>query len=157
MDSEKVEVAGGRMIVDADRFEWFSGFRWYVDKDGYAVCTFYHENGQCTIRAHHLVIGQPVPPLVTDHINGDGLDNRRSNLRVVTRSQNAQNRGPVGGRQFKGVSARDGRWRAQIRVDGRTIVVGKYDTEQQAAIAWNKAALQYHGEFAYQNEVRNAD
>lgn len=90
-----------------------------------------------------------------DHIDGDGLNNRRSNLRFVTRQQNQTN-----GRshrdatsQFKGVGwyKRDGTWQAQIRINGRYRFLGRFDSEIEAARVYDAAAHEAWGEFAHLN------
>ena len=85
-----------------------------------------------------------------DHINGNALDNRRSNLRVCTRAENARNvrcRGPG----FKGVERKLNRFRARIAAGGRRITLGYYVTEVDAARAYDAAARQHHGQFARLN------
>ncbi len=90
-----------------------------------------------------------------DHANGDTLDNRRCNLRFATRSQNQMNKPPAGGTSaFKGVyRLRSGPrpWRACIRVGGRRLHLGLFAREEDAARAYDAAARQHFGEFAYLN------
>lgn len=96
-----------------------------------------------------------------DHISGDGLDNRRSNLRIATNSQNQANRAAQGSRdgspcssRYKGVSfdRERGKWRAAVGTKGRYFR-GRFDTEEEAALAYNRAAVERWGEFAQLNEV----
>ena len=92
-----------------------------------------------------------------DHINGDLLDARKSNLRVCTSQQNAFNRKPNSNKKskFKGVSLKKGGvkkpWYGRITVNGKKIDLGYYATEKEAALAYDKAALEYFGEFAWRN------
>jgi len=90
-----------------------------------------------------------------DHINGDGLDNRRANLRPATVAQNNMNRGfqrnsTTG---FKGVNfyRRTGRWRASLGINGVTRHLGYFDSPEAAALAYDAAALAHYGEFAWLN------
>jgi hypothetical protein len=99
-----------------------------------------------------------------DHLNGLSLDNRRSNLRQASAAQNVQNqpkrRGPGGPShsQYKGVSlfTRTGRWRAAISVNRRQKHLGYFATEEEAARAYDRAALEVHGEFARLNLPQSA-
>jgi hypothetical protein len=111
-----------------------------------------------TLLMHRVILGLPpgkVPEV--DHINHDHLDNRRSNLRVGTRNQNGWNRrkqSRPSSSRFKGVDWFHGRiWRARIRLDSKDIHIGLYETEEEAARAYNAAATKLFGEFAYLNEV----
>jgi len=104
---------------------------------------------------HRYIIKVP-PGLVIDHINYNGLDNRKANLRLTTRTQN--NRHVIrtmnpGSSKFKGVSwyNREKRWVVKITADGKTFPIGYFRDEIQAANAYDKAAKKYHGEFAALN------
>lgn len=104
----------------------------------------------------HGLIMQPPDGASVDHINGDGLDNRRANLRVVTHQQNTWNqRGHGGGSKFKGVSFRKDTavWRAYLTVDGKRKWLGAFASEIDAARAYNTAARDTFGEFARLNDV----
>lgn len=105
---------------------------------------------------HSFLLGSPG----VDHINHNGLDNRRANLRLATPAQQAANKRPIGGSSaYKGVSADGtGRWRAQIQVGGKPRYLGLYDDELLAARAYDDAARSAWGEYALLNfpEVTNA-
>lgn len=106
------------------------------------------------ITMHRLLAG--AEGLQVDHIDGDGLNNRRSNLRVGTVSQNQANRRTAfGASRFKGVNRekRGKPWRAAIKVNGRKIHLGAFEDEAEAARAYDQAALEYFGEFACTNEM----
>ena len=98
---------------------------------------------------HKFLTGYPM----TDHANGNGLDNRRSNLRPCNDAQNQANRVPVHSRSgFRGVTRRQsGRWQATIKRDGRMIYLGLYDTPEAAARAYDAAAVEAWGEYARPN------
>lgn len=104
----------------------------------------------------HGLIMKPQPGQSVDHIDGNGLNNRRSNLRIVTHKQNMWNqRGHGGGSEFKGVSFRNdtGVWRAHITVDGKRKWLGTFASEVDAARAYNAAAREAFGEYAKLNDV----
>lgn len=91
--------------------------------------------------------------MFVDHIDGDPTNNRRGNLRIVSKTENAANAASRGGAsQYRGVSpTRNGRWQAQISREGVRMHLGTYDTEEAAAAAYDEAAIRLHGEFARPN------
>ena len=106
---------------------------------------------------HRWLLGGP-EGLEIDHINSNGCDNRRQNLRTATRAQNNHNRHrfPKNKRtsRFKGVcfhNKKDPPWRAQMTIDNKTVHIGYYDTEEKAARAYDAAAKKQFGEFAKPN------
>lgn len=144
-------------LVDADDATLVSGYRWrsYYRYGGWYVQTSVRSRA---LLLHRLVMNAPVGLLV-DHINGDKLDNRRSNLRLCTNAQNQWNRHVrFGTSPYKGVSwdKKASKWRAAIRFNGRTTNLGSFDDERDAALAYNAAALRLFGEFANPNLVRSA-
>jgi hypothetical protein len=107
----------------------------------------------------HNFIMQPGPGLEVDHINGNPLDNRRENLRVVTHAENCRNRGKRRGpssSRYLGVyfTKRDKCWRASIGTNGARIHLGDFHLEEDAAMAYNEAAFLWWGPDAKQNEWR---
>lgn len=96
-------------------------------------------------------------PKLVDHINGDPFDNRIENLREATASENGGNRRKINDSltsKYKGVSLnKTGKWRAQIVLNYRKLYLGLFDTQIEAAKAYNKAALELFGEFAKVNEI----
>lgn len=91
--------------------------------------------------------------MVIDHINGNGLDNRRCNLRICTQAENVRNnRGRMGmTSQYKGVSKWEGQWIATITSHGKQVRIGQFATEHEAALAYDAAARELHGEYAHLN------
>jgi len=109
-----------------------------------------------------MIIGNPRPGFLVDHINGNRLDNRKSNLRFVTNQQNifnSQKRQLIisGGNpsKYKGVTWMTDRnkWRSRITLDGREFHLGVFESEQEAALAYNKAAIKFYGEYANLNKI----
>ena len=105
-------------------------------------------------------MGKPQKGMVVDHINRIGLDNRKENLRIATRSQNQQNRRSRRNTssQYKGVSwtKRDKRWQAKIGHKRKVICLGDFTCEHQAALAYNEKATELWGEYALLNEVEQS-
>ena len=120
-----------------------------------------NERGKGSIMLHRVIMGLIDPDFIVDHISGDPLDNRRANLRVVSKQQNSWNKAKTGSKtfsQYKGVSDYSARsainpYRSQIDVSGRTVYLGAYPTEGEAAHAYNAAALEHFGEFARLNDI----
>lgn len=113
---------------------------------------------QISVRLHRFLMNAPYD-CVVDHINGNPLDNRRTNLRVCSNDENMRNRRKLSRcrSRHKGVTFDDSKvackWRARISVDGKRICIGYFATEEEAAIAYNDAAVKYHKEFAKLNAV----
>ena len=152
----------GFALVDDDFYSMFCRLKWYKSKQGYAMTAFWEDGKSHNFSMHRMIMqvkGHEIKGMSIDHINHNPLDNRIDNLRVCTQSQNAAN-----GRkskdiktysQYKGVSFRkdNGRWIATIRVKRKQIHLGYFDTEVEAAAAYNQAALKHFGEFAYLNTI----
>lgn len=93
---------------------------------------------------HRVLLGAGDKQIV-DHINGDGLDNRRSNLRIGTQSLNCVNRRTTPGATMRGTLRAGKRWRARIKISGKVVNLGRYDTEEEAHAAYVDRAKQEHG------------
>lgn len=149
---------GAFAIVDDDDVELLSRFSWQLNADGYAVANVGVGRAHVTIERMHRMIMQAPSGMDVDHITGNRLDNRKCNLRLATRSQNLQNSRKRTGCSsiFKGVHwMKDNlKWRAKIKVNGKTLSLGCYSDEKQAAKAYNEAAKLYFGDFAMLNEIR---
>lgn len=133
-------------------------------ESGYAHRLLIIDGKRKSLRLHHLImeriLGGPIPEgYIVDHKNNNPLDNRRENLRLATLSNNAHNSRQQGNCEnpYKGIyyskeKRRRKRWTAQIMVNGKYLHIGRFFTAEEAAKAYNEAALQYHGEFARINE-----
>ena len=140
-------------LVDDEDFERLSRHRWSFHPLGYAVRQVTAAGKPRLIYMHRVVLQAP-PGREVDHRNGDGLDNQRENLRLVARAQNSRNqRLRPHSSPFKGVSfdRESGRWRAAIMVDYRKIHLGSFDDEQEAALAYDQASRELHGEYGRPN------
>jgi HNH endonuclease len=138
--------------VDDCDFEYLSQFKWYAAKSGRNIYPTRHIRKH--IRLHHELF--PVPKgMVRDHISGDTLDCTRANLRAVTVSQNSKNRriGTNNTSGFKGVGWRKDRkkWRAEITVNNKRIILGLFNNKADAVKSYQAASRKYHREFARTN------
>lgn len=126
--------------------------------DGYKPL-YVADDTHCMYVSYHAAVwalanGRP-PAHHIDHKDRDNTNNHPLNLREATDQQNAANAKARGGTsRYRGVSKEAGRWRAGIRVNGKRHYLGKFDSEIDAALAYDRAAVQYFGEFAYQNHPR---
>lgn len=145
----------GYAIVDKE-FAWLDKYKWHRSGHGYAAGVIILEDGSKKHETMHRYIISPEKQTVIDHINGNKLDNRLSNMRTGTQRQNTLNSIHRGGSSiFKGVcwDSRENKWRAYITVNRKRIELGKFLDELQAAKTYNTAALIYFGEWARVNEV----
>lgn len=138
-------------LVDDEDYEFLSQFKWCADTSYGTLYAIRQSQGKSQ-RLHQLLL--PDFPHV-DHINGDGLDNRKHNLRGCSASQNLMNRGKQSNNTsgFKGVSWHKvhNKWVAQIKVNGKGRTLGYYGDAVTAAKHYDEAATQLHGEFAFLN------
>lgn len=154
-----VELSQGyRAIIDYDDFNEINNHKWSVkvDKRGiYAVSRLKETNKNILM---HRFILKPLENEIIDHINGNGLDNRRCNLRIANKSKNAMNQFPMNNKSsiFKGVSksiSKSKPWKARIKINGKEKHLGLFFTEEEAAIAYNNKAIELFGEFAKLNVI----
>jgi hypothetical protein len=142
---------GFTSIIDACEIEHVVKHCWAIDTRPktklYAKC-------MKSLYLHRYILRDIPNGMVVDHISGDSLDNRRSNLRIVTVAQNNKNQRGYGASGFKGVF-RGGvkSWNAVICSEGVVYQLGLFADPISAAIAYNEAAIRLHGEFAALNVI----
>lgn len=150
-------------FVDDSDFDWLNSLKWCVSLDGYRSYAM-RRNGGSKQRMHRLILNLcPGDGLCVDHIDGDGLNNQRGNLRICLKKENRFNarirsdsKSP-----YKGVRPpRPGhRWEATIQYHGKRIHLGSFPTAEKAAHDYDKAAVKLFGKFAKLNfpvEVKDA-
>lgn len=144
-----------KAYVDDEDFDELIKSKWYLSH-GYAVTARHRKGASRTDKnrtvnfcMHRLIMGHPpTEKLIVDHIDRNRLNNQRSNLRWVSHHQNAQNSAPYSKYGFKGVAPTDSKWIAQVQ--GKFL--GSYDSVEEAAMAYDKAARYFYGEnYAYLN------
>jgi len=146
---------GYYVLVDEEDYDFLAQWKWHacISPSGnvYAMRNSPPINGKRTHIMMHRIINKTPDGFRTDHINGNGLDNRKSNLRTVTPVQNGQNRRPnkKGTSKYKGVfwHKQHCKWYAQIQVNKKSIFLGLFTDEDLAAKAYEKAAKEKFGEF----------
>ncbi len=148
---------GAVTLVDAEDYPSLASQRWCLSTGGY-VCRMAYSptrpGRRAGVRMHRFIMRAKNGQYV-DHINGDKLDNRRSNLRVCSAGENARNsRVPRNNRSgYKGVCwhTAKGKWLANIMKDGRRYHLGYFDDAFVAALVYDVAARELHGEYARPN------
>lgn len=155
MSTIQIPIINGVTLIDRADEALVSGFRWRLLSNGYVMA----QRGNLYIYMHRLIAGAG-PDEVVDHINHDPLDNRLRNLRLCQQAQNCANRNADRRKagttsRHKGVSwdRSRARWAASIHIEGKTRHLGRFSTEDDAARAYNDAAVATWGEFARLNDV----
>lgn len=152
-------------IIDSEDFHIVSGYRWHVSKYKnvqYALSAKWNKGNPSTILMHRLVMNlKRYDGLMIDHINMNGLDNRKINLRFTDFSLNAHHCKLLSSNTtgFRGIAWNNIRcaWQATIRVYGKRYFLGYYSSKRNAALAYDAAALRYKKDHATLNfpERRN--
>ncbi len=145
-------------LVDDEDFEELNQYSWHISQNKHLIYAIrnhpVYPNYRITVKMHRQVIRAQNGEIV-DHINGNGLDNRKENLRIVTGSQNCANKRAWVGRtsKYKGVSwhKQHSKWYVSIYANKKHVFLGLYDDEIKAAKAYDRKALEIFGEFAKTN------
>jgi hypothetical protein len=151
---------GKYTLVDDDDYPILSLHTWWYGSNGYVVTNIKVDvyTYKFNIPMHTVLLGKN-DIFVVDHINGNSLDNRRCNLRLCTHKQNCWNRRAniKSTSQYKGVFLvkKTGKWRTQIKYQGKIVSIGNFDNELEAARAYDNKAKLYYGEYARLNLGEN--
>lgn len=158
---------GKETIIDYADLGLVEGYAWYAyrgkNRDAWYACATYKDNNGVHkhIKMHRLIMGVTDPDIKIDHENHNGLDNTRRNLRLATYSQNNANIGKRGDNKtskylgvYSNYTRKDGSksWRFLLEKDG-VKYFGTAISEWDAARAYNRLAVQHHGEFAVLNKI----
>lgn len=143
------------LIDDAD-YEWLNKIKWSITKNN---GRFYAKKASPPKQyMHRIIFGLSDSKTIVDHKDRNSLNNQRENIRIATRSQNNCNRSATGYSKYLGVFKRTDknyskRWQSKIVKNGIVKILGSFTTEEEAALAYNNAAREIHGEFANFNAV----
>lgn len=143
-------------VVDDSDFEEINQWKWCFvpsrEGTGYAFRSK-GKGGTWESFLMHRVIMKPPKSMMIDHINHDGIDNRRENLRIVTNSQNQSNVGLISTNTtgFRGVRFHKNGWEASLKFNTTFIYLGRFKSAEDAARAYDSKILELHGELAFTN------
>lgn len=156
---KKIELNNGMSaLVDDEDFEYLSRWRWTAKphrNTWYANRGEYYAGKQTHHSLHRIVLGVTIPETLVDHIDGNGLNCQKSNLRIATPPQNRHNLKGFGKSKYPGVTQRGKKWIARIRPEGKHFYLGTFDTEEGAAQAYRNKAQELYGEFVRKVEDIN--
>ena len=153
---------GRRCLVDVEDLPKVLQYRWYLGGHkpewSYARAHTYRGDTRVTVQMHRIILETP-EYMLTDHINGDRLDNRKENLRISTNAENSRNRSAQTSKtytRFKGVMFADDKprskpWYSVICANGKYRYLGNFHTDEEAARVYDDAARRLHGPFARLN------
>ena len=161
---KEIKLTKGRVVLVSDKAcRWLSEWKWYAHFSGRNWKIISRPRYKLGRRKPTITMSRTIMGLkrkdvtYVDHKNGNSFDNRRSNLRICTNSQNLMNRGAPKNNTsgFKGVSfdKKSKKWGAKIAKNYKQIALGFYEDKKDAAKAYNKAAKKLHGSFAYLNKI----
>lgn len=142
--------SGEQVLLDKEDHTWAKKHTWYKTGKGYPAMRLKNK----FIKIHRLIMDAP-EGMVVDHINGNTYDNRKCNLRICTQAENTRNKKPAknGTSKYLGVSKAGKKWRAIISINGKNKHLGCFKYEEDAAEAYNNAALGFNLIYANLNVI----
>ena len=161
IDMKEIKLTQNKIaLIDSSDFEYFNQFKWSavkINSTFYAKRSIRLANGkQTAIYMHREILNVP-KGMETDHVDHRGLNNQRANIRICTRQENQMNRNSNRDSTsiFKGVSWEKDRrkWQTQIKYKGKSKHLGRFFSETEAALAYDKKAKELFGEFARLNKI----
>jgi len=153
-------------LVDDEDYEYLNQWKWHTDHDGYAIRGGWLNGKKYNYRMHRVILGLTDSKIQTDHRDHNLLNNQKSNIRACTHSENQRNKIPKGRSKYLGVMYQKRHFKttsgrifdyeeiiARIRINGKYKRIGRFNTEEEAALAYNKYAEKYFEEFANLNKI----
>lgn len=158
---KEIPLTQGKFTTVSDEdYDWLNQWKWCAVKGHntfYAMRANNSSGMRSGLKMHRLILGLTDPKISVDHIDGNGLNNQRNNLRACTHQQNSMNRQATknGASKFKGVSwfSETQKWVASLRHNKKYYHLGYFDNEIDAAKAYNDKAIEMHGDFARINAI----
>lgn len=150
--TKQIQLTQGKVsLVDDNMFDFLNQWKWAASRNKKSWYAQREDHGK-TVLMHRLIMNAS-EDVDIDHRDRDGLNNQRHNLRECTVTQNNRNRSMPNSTGYKGVTWDEGhkKFKASIKVNGRSINLGRFTDPLQAALAYDRAADQYHGDFANKN------
>lgn len=149
---------GDEFYFDLDDYTLIKEYCWCIDREGYVSTNLWDDDKKKSIRMHRLIINVSDKKDEIDHINNNKKDNRKCNLRIVTRSQNGMNRGVQSNNKtgVTGVTFYEpyDKWNSQIALNGKHINLGYFSDFEDAVKARKEAEERYFGEYSYDNSQK---
>ena len=148
---------GLQAIVSDLDYSYLNKFKWCVSYSGKTIAYAVRRVNKRNVSMQNFLLN-PAKNYIVDHINGDTLDNRRKNLRICNRRQNNQNRNVQKNKKnckYKGVywDQSNKKYKTFITSEGKDYWIGRFKSEKEAALAYNKKAVELFGKFAKLNKV----
>lgn len=150
----------GLVIIDTENSEKCRAVKWHISfRNNKPVCVKGHISEQRNVRMHHYLFGKPTSGMEYDHINRNPLDNRSGNIRLCDVVHNQWNRGLTSSNTsgYKGVVREKKKWAAQISIGNMCKRLGTFEKKEEAALAYNNAALILRDNFTYLNLIGGQD